>query len=136
MLVSKVDDLCLWAESSIGHNKPPTPSPLSRRLSRPPAAICAKPVSRPRKLRLSRELAEKNIRLNRRENCGLNTKNPLLIFFLKLFSNRHSLLRFVFRITPPVRCTGLRSVKMRLAHSQLSRTLCTGLETQFITLYP
>src|SRR6218665_1511962 len=29
-------------------------SPQSRRLSRPPAAICAKPASRPRKLRLSR----------------------------------------------------------------------------------
>jgi len=44
---------------------------------RPPAAICAKPASRPRKLRLSRQLAEKNIRLSRRENCSLNTKNSL-----------------------------------------------------------
>jgi len=55
-------------------------SPLSRRLSRPPAAICAKPVSRPQTFWLSRELAEKNIRLSRRENCGLNTKSPLLKF--------------------------------------------------------
>src|SRR6218665_1325954 len=53
---------------------------LSCRLSRPPAVICAKPASRQRKLRLSRELAEKNIRLSRRENCGLSTKNPLLKF--------------------------------------------------------
>jgi len=49
-------------------------SPLSRRLSWPPAAICAKPASRPQKFRLSRELAEKNIRLSRRENSGLNAK--------------------------------------------------------------
>src|SRR6218665_1058336 len=54
-------------------------SPLSRRLSRPPAAICAKPASRPQKLRLSRKLVEKNIRLSRRENCGLNTKTSILI---------------------------------------------------------
>src|SRR6218665_1207549 len=56
---------------------------------RPPAAIFATSASRPRKLWLSRELAEKKIRLSRRENCGLNTKNPLLIYFLKLFANRH-----------------------------------------------
>src|SRR6218665_3786055 len=55
--------------------------PLSRRLSRPPAAICPKPASRPRKLRLSRELAEKNIRLSRRENCGLNTKKFITNLF-------------------------------------------------------
>src|SRR6218665_4036140 len=59
-------------------------SPLRRRLSRLAAAICAKPASRPRKLRLSRELAEKNTRLSRRENCGLNTKNQLLKFSASL----------------------------------------------------
>src|SRR6218665_2341223 len=71
-------------------------SPLSRRLSWPPAAICAKPVSRPRKFRLSRKLAEKNIRLSRRENSGLNTKKsirPTKVFsILKLSANRHGLL--------------------------------------------
>src|SRR6218665_1799411 len=63
-------------------------SPLSRRLSRPAAAICAKPASRPRKLRLSRELAEKNTRLSRRENCGLNTKKSITKVFsiLKLIA--------------------------------------------------
>ena len=40
---------------------------------RPPAAICTKPASRPRKMRLNREPAEKNNRLSRRENCGLIT---------------------------------------------------------------
>ena len=58
-------------------------SPLSRRLSRPLAAICAKPTSRPRKFRLSRELAKKNIRLSRRENCSVNAKK----FIIKVFSN-------------------------------------------------
>jgi len=56
-------------------------SPLSRRLSRPPAPICAKPASRPRKLRLGRGLAEKNIRLSRRENCGLNTEKSTINLF-------------------------------------------------------
>src|SRR6218665_1633430 len=68
-------------------------SPLSRRLSRPAAAICAKPASRPRKFRLSRELAEKNIRLSRRENSGLNAKKSITKVFgiLKLIVNRHGL---------------------------------------------
>jgi len=35
MLVSKEDDLCLWAESSIGHNKPSTRNVQSR----PPASF-------------------------------------------------------------------------------------------------
>src|SRR6218665_214303 len=98
-------------------------SPLSRRFSRPPAAICAKPASRPRKFRLSRALAEKNIRLSRRENCGLNTKKPITNLSPQVIrqSPRPASYR-MFHITPPVRCTGLRSVKMRLAHSQLSRT--------------
>ena len=63
-------------------------SPLSRRLSRPPAAICAKPASRPRKFRLRRKLAEKNIRLSRRENSGLNTKKSITRVFsiLKLIT--------------------------------------------------
>src|SRR6218665_1229347 len=63
-------------------------SPQSRRLSRPPAAICAKPASRPRKFRLSRKLAEKNIRLSRRENSGLNTKKSITRVFsiLKLIT--------------------------------------------------
>src|SRR6218665_3490709 len=63
-------------------------SPQSRRLSRPPAAICAKPGSWPRKFRLSRKLAEKNIRLSRRENCGLNTKKSMTKVFriLKLIA--------------------------------------------------
>src|SRR6218665_1878116 len=54
---------------------------------RPPAAICAKPASRPRKL-LSREPAEKNIRLSRRENCGLDTEKSITKVFriLKLFA--------------------------------------------------
>ena len=68
-------------------------SPLSRRLSRPPSAICAKPASRPRKLRRSRELAEKNIRLSRRENCGLNTKQINYYSFQHPQVNRHGLLR-------------------------------------------
>src|SRR6218665_1305125 len=56
-------------------------SPLSRRRSQPPAAICAKQASRPRKFRLSRELAEKNIRLSRRENFGLNIKKSITKVF-------------------------------------------------------
>src|SRR6218665_533126 len=66
-------------------------SPLSRRLSRPAAAICAKPASRPRKFRLSRELAEKNNRLSRRENSGLSAKKSITKVFiiLKLIVNRH-----------------------------------------------
>src|SRR6218665_1060331 len=70
---------------------------LISRLSRPPAAICAKPASRPQKLRLSRKLAKKNIRLSRREYCGLNTKTsirPTKVFsILKLCDNRQALLR-------------------------------------------
>src|SRR6218665_3748527 len=69
-------------------------SPLSRRLSRPAAEICAKPASRRRKFRLSRELAEKNIRLSRRENPGLNAKTSITKVFniLKLIVNRYGLL--------------------------------------------
>jgi len=54
--------------------------PPSLRLSRTPTAICAKPASRLRKMRLSREPAEKNNRLSRREKCGFITENPLLQF--------------------------------------------------------
>src|SRR6218665_2056893 len=68
-------------------------SPLSRRLSRPPAAICAKPASRPRKLQLSRELAEKNIRLSRRETCGLNTEKSIANLFSPVISQSQRLLR-------------------------------------------
>src|SRR6218665_918035 len=73
---------------------PGSSSPLSRRLSRPPAVIYAKPASRPQKFRLSREQAEKNIRLSRRENCGSNTKKFITKVFsiLKLIANRHGLL--------------------------------------------
>src|SRR6218665_1249940 len=53
----------------------PAYSPLSHRLRRPPATTYPKPAS---KMQLSRKLAEKNIWLSRRENCGLNTENPLL----------------------------------------------------------
>jgi len=42
--------------------------------------IDAKPASRPQKMRLSCEPAEKNNRLSRREKCGLITENPLLQF--------------------------------------------------------
>jgi len=34
-------------------------SHLSRRLNRPPAAVCAKPANRPRKMRFCRQPAEK-----------------------------------------------------------------------------
>src|SRR6218665_120377 len=61
--------------------------PPSRRLSRPP--ICAKPASRPRKMRLSRELAKTNNWLNRREKCGLITEKSIITVFntRKLFAN-------------------------------------------------
>jgi len=70
-------------------------SPLSRRLSRPLAAICAKPASRQQKLWLSHELAEKKFQLSRRENCGLNTEKCIANLFLNSFANRHGLLRFI-----------------------------------------
>src|SRR6218665_427910 len=48
----------------------------------------------PQKFRLSRELAEKNIRLSRRENCGLNTKQFItkVVSILKLIAYCHDLL--------------------------------------------
>src|SRR6218665_3968107 len=66
--------------------------------------------SRPRKLRLSRELAEKNIRLSRRENSGLNTKKYITTLFPQVIrqSPRPALFHR-FHITPPVRYTGLGS---------------------------
>ena len=72
----------------------PLCSPLSLRLSWPPAAICAKPTSRPRKFQLNHELAEKNMRLSRQENCGSNTKIFITKVFsiLKLIANCHCLL--------------------------------------------
>ena len=53
------------------------------------------PLSRrPRKFRLSRALAEKNIRLSRRENSGLNANKSITKVFsiLKLIVNRNGLL--------------------------------------------
>src|SRR6218665_2459747 len=62
--------------------------PPSRRLNRPPAAICGKPASRPRKMRLCREPAEKSNRLNRLEKCGLITEKSIITVFniCKLFA--------------------------------------------------
>src|SRR6218665_712534 len=48
---------------------------------RPPSPrLCAKPASRPRKMRLSREPVEKNNRLSRREKCGLITEKSIISF--------------------------------------------------------
>src|SRR6218665_1919951 len=55
--------------------------PPSRRLSRLPSAICTKPASRPRKMRLSREPDEKNDLLNSREKCGLTTQKSIIAVF-------------------------------------------------------
>jgi len=62
--------------------------PPSRRLSRPPAAICAKLASRPRIIRLSCEPAKKNNRLSRRTKCGLITDKSIITVFniCKLFA--------------------------------------------------
>jgi len=82
-----------------------TVRPPSRQLSRPPAAICAKPARRPRKVWLSREPAEKNHRLSRQEKCGLITEKSIIAVFniCKLFTTaictapcRRSYVFFVF----------------------------------------
>src|SRR6218665_4004921 len=85
---------------------------------RPPAAICAKPASRPRKMRLSREPAEKNNRLGRREKFGLITEKSITVFNIcKLFAStifavpcRRSYVFFVFMYMckTAVRFTGLQ----------------------------
>src|SRR6218665_2749914 len=66
-----------------GRGRPPR-----RRRSRPPATICAKPATRPRKIRLNREPAEKTNRLSRREKCGIITEESIITVFnnYKLFA--------------------------------------------------
>src|SRR6218665_4030499 len=51
------------------------------RLIREPAAFCAKPISRPRNMRLSGEPAEENNRLSRRKKCGLITEKFISTVF-------------------------------------------------------